>query len=207
MTYEERQALFRKCRSYPHGDDFPTGWFQSPDIRREDVVLWILWALFSTETHRPEWEEEINEYVSDIENLLGRTFEPGYNDKAKSMRLTFDPVVAAHRPLVWYIVSIANSRQPSIADTLSDTRSSVVSTFTLRSPFGLTGSRTMPLPDGFGASHLGLRPSYPTDLLILGSRTGIVPTAQQRSCPFYFSMALGYGYSRLFSCSHSHTLT
>jgi hypothetical protein len=109
LTYKERQLLFKRCRSCQDGDDFPIGWFQSSDIKRENVILWILWALFSTDTYQPEWEEEINEYILSIESLLGHKFEHGYDDRAKSMRLTFDPVVAVHRPLVWYIVSFTSS--------------------------------------------------------------------------------------------------
>lgn len=69
------------------------------------MILWILWALFSTDTYQPEWEDEINGYIADIEGLLGRTLEEGFNDKIGCMRLTFDPVVSLHRPFLWYLVS------------------------------------------------------------------------------------------------------
>ena len=82
------------------------GWFRSSNLKRENVVLWILWALFSTETCKPEWEEEINEYLLDIESILGSKLDGGYNDTTKSMRVTFDPVVSLHRPLLWYTVSM-----------------------------------------------------------------------------------------------------
>jgi hypothetical protein len=71
------------------------------------MILWILWALFSTDTMQPEWEDEINAYVEDMESILGRKLESGFNDKAGCMRLTFDPVVSLHRPLLWYLVSFA----------------------------------------------------------------------------------------------------
>jgi hypothetical protein len=106
LTYEERQSLFYRCKSYLVGDHYPIGWFRSSDIKREDVVLWILWALFSTETYQSVWDAEINGYLSEIEGLLYRKLENGYTDQVKAMRLTFDPVVTLHRPLVWYIVSI-----------------------------------------------------------------------------------------------------
>jgi hypothetical protein len=77
-------------------------------MKRENVIHWILWALFSTETYQSEWNDEINKYLSEIEGLLGRKLESGNGDHVKAMRLTFDPVVTLHRPLVWYIVSIAN---------------------------------------------------------------------------------------------------
>jgi len=75
-------------------------------MKRENVVLWTLWALFSTETYQSEWDAEINGYLSEIEGLLNRKLEHGYADQAKAMRLTLDPVITLHRPLVWYIVSI-----------------------------------------------------------------------------------------------------
>ena len=54
---------------------------------------------------RPEWEEEVNGYVREVENILGRRLEAGYNEEAKSLRLTFDPVVTLHKPILWYLVS------------------------------------------------------------------------------------------------------
>ena len=75
-------------------------------MKRDDVILWTLWALFSTETYQSEWDDEINGYLFEIECLLDRKLESGYADRAKSMRLTLDPVVTLHRPFVWYIVSI-----------------------------------------------------------------------------------------------------
>ena len=119
MTYQERQLLFKRCRSYLDGDDYPISWFQSPtDTKKQNIILWILWALFSTETYQPEWEEEINGYLLDIESLLGRKLEGGYSETAKCMRVTFDPVVTLHRPLVWYAVSFSEfiTRCTSIYD-------------------------------------------------------------------------------------------
>ena len=81
LSYRERRLLFKKCRSYLVGDDYPMGWFQSSNLKSENVVLWILWALFSTETCKPEWEEEINEYLLDIES--SRKLDGSYNGAAK----------------------------------------------------------------------------------------------------------------------------
>lgn len=115
INYSERQALFNRCKSYLVGHDYPTGWFLDPDFKREDAVHWMLWALFSSETAQPEWEEEIVEYVEEIEKILGRKLDHGTAEAglaSKSMRLTFDPVVMLHRPFVWYLVRIT-SRSPS----------------------------------------------------------------------------------------------
>ena len=33
---------------------------------------------------RPEWEEEVDRYVREIENILGERLEAGYSEEAKS---------------------------------------------------------------------------------------------------------------------------
>jgi hypothetical protein len=72
----------------------------------------VLWAIFSSDREHAslEWQEEIDSYVTSIEKLLGRKLEPGRNGDVKSMRLTLDPVVMLHRPLVWYGVSFVYRR-------------------------------------------------------------------------------------------------
>ena len=49
--------------------------------------------------------KEVDGYVREVENILGRRLEAGYNEEAKSLRLTFDPVVTLHKPILWYLVS------------------------------------------------------------------------------------------------------
>ena len=108
LSYEERQALFIKCKTHlvKH---YPSGWFLTPNMKRDNIVHWTLWALFASETMRPEWEEEVDGYVREVENILGRRLEAGYSEEAKSLRLTFDPVVTLHRPILWYLVSTSRS--------------------------------------------------------------------------------------------------
>jgi hypothetical protein len=89
--------------------DLAHGWFNfTPfhSIRRDNVVEWVLWALFSAsrDTALLEWEEELKGYVQCIERLLGRKLEDGLNEKIKCLKVTLDPVVSLHRPLLWYIV-------------------------------------------------------------------------------------------------------
>ena len=52
-----------------------------------------------------EWEEELEEYLSMVEVIIGRKLAPGYNAEARCMRLTIDNVSMLHRPLIWYLVS------------------------------------------------------------------------------------------------------
>ncbi|KAI0685398.1 Alpha/Beta hydrolase protein [Cytidiella melzeri] len=115
FTRAEREALFAKCFATMRDAELATGWFHfsEPDtIRRDNVVEWVLWALFSSsrDAYLDEWKEEIESYVKAVERLLGRKLEEGMNDRVKCMKVTLDPVIACHRPLLWYIiVSIVDS--------------------------------------------------------------------------------------------------
>ncbi|KAJ3912833.1 hypothetical protein F5877DRAFT_53419 [Lentinula edodes] len=106
LTRAQRHALFLRCSKRIAGSRYPLGWFTSPNIKRQNVVEWILWALFSAtpETAQESWEEEMEEYVTKVEELLGMKLEPGRIDATSALRLTLDPVKMVHRPLVWYLV-------------------------------------------------------------------------------------------------------
>lgn len=111
LTRSERQVLFQRCATCLPDSTYPTGWFLSPEIKRDNVVEWLLWALFSMTLETamlneewPEWEEELAGYIETIEKLVGRRFEPGRNDLTRSMRIAFDRVLMCHRPLVWYAI-------------------------------------------------------------------------------------------------------
>ncbi|KAL0066940.1 hypothetical protein AAF712_005929 [Marasmius tenuissimus] len=113
LTRTEREVLFTKCSSviFPPSGNYPTGWFTIPNqdsvrLRKQNVVEWLLWALFACEVEHAlsdEWKEEIEGYVRRIEERLGYKLEEGHEASAKSMRLTFDELKANYRPLVWYI--------------------------------------------------------------------------------------------------------
>jgi len=108
-----RRALFDRCLSHlPDPEKFLADWFQlssSLDVKRDNYIDWVLWALFATDRRGvvddPSIEEELNEYLTMIENKMGRKLEPGRNSSIKPMRLTLDPVVMLPRPMVWYVVS------------------------------------------------------------------------------------------------------
>ncbi|GAW03825.1 hypothetical protein LENED_005577 [Lentinula edodes] len=106
LTRAQRHALFLRCSKRIAGSRYPLGWFTSPNIKRQNVVEWILWALFSAtpETAQESWEEEMEEYVTKVEELLGMKLEQGRVDATSALRLTLDPVKMVHRPLVWYLV-------------------------------------------------------------------------------------------------------
>lgn len=106
----EREALFNRCHGYiPDVNAYLTNWFLSAQldmIKRQNVEAWILWAVFSTDSHKAnhdEWKEEINGYVDEVERLLGRPLEAGMAE-VESMRLTLQPVITAHRPFLWFTI-------------------------------------------------------------------------------------------------------
>ncbi|EIW51855.1 uncharacterized protein TRAVEDRAFT_24907 [Trametes versicolor FP-101664 SS1] len=86
-----------------------SGWFFSSvpdDIKRENMIEWLLWALFGThrEGLQDEWAEEIQGYLQKMESLLGRKIEEGWDQTVRCMKVSLDPVDAIHRPLVWYFI-------------------------------------------------------------------------------------------------------
>ncbi|KAF8191601.1 hypothetical protein K438DRAFT_1907036 [Mycena galopus ATCC 62051] len=107
LTRSQRRDLFERSAAHITPDNF-MGWFLPPnsDIKRDNVHEWILWAIFaSTPEHAsPEWDEELDEYMLIVEKSLGRKLEPGRVPNVKSLRLSFDPIYALHRPLIWYII-------------------------------------------------------------------------------------------------------
>ncbi|KAF8163801.1 hypothetical protein B0H34DRAFT_697014 [Crassisporium funariophilum] len=122
LSRDERHHIFIKCvaagKTHPSSEaPYPTGWFLPQDStpKREDAVDWLLWALFSTtrdEAPMEEYQAEIDGYIEEIEKLLGKSLEHGHSkdEGVRSMRITLDPVVMLHRPLVWYcIVALVDS--------------------------------------------------------------------------------------------------
>jgi hypothetical protein len=110
MTRAEREALFHKCAKTMTSQSI-TGWFvRAPghQLWRDNVVDWLLWALFSarsSDTMR-EWEEELDYYTTTMSEYVGYPLRPGTNPEMQCRRPTFDPVDMTHRPFVWYMVSV-----------------------------------------------------------------------------------------------------
>ncbi|KAH9832839.1 uncharacterized protein C8Q71DRAFT_775203 [Rhodofomes roseus] len=109
LTRKEREKLFSNCFVYIAKMNMASGWFFGSEtslIKRENMREWLLWALFgcNRENGRPEWNDEIEGYLAKLEDYTGSPFEDGWSETAKCMRLTLDPVVMLHRPLVWYAI-------------------------------------------------------------------------------------------------------
>lgn len=71
------------------------------------MAEWLLWALFGSHLDglQEEWKEELETYLSRMEQLIGCKFSVGHEEAVKCMKNTLDPVDAVHRPLLWYAVS------------------------------------------------------------------------------------------------------
>lgn len=104
---EERRDLFNLCHdnvSDPEG--YFTKWFEGSDIseiKRDNLKEFFLWAFFNRGGPPGDDDEELEEYISAAEKLLGIQLEPG-RGTARALRLTLDRVDMLHRSLTWYSV-------------------------------------------------------------------------------------------------------
>ncbi|KAI0828100.1 hypothetical protein F5Y06DRAFT_283315 [Hypoxylon sp. FL0890] len=109
LTREERRMLFQRCFvNVPDARCYLQMWFLGADeseIRRDNVRDFILWAFFDRWPGQESEEDdaELDEYIEDIEKLLGRRLEPG-RGKAEGLRLTLDEVETRYRSIAWYLV-------------------------------------------------------------------------------------------------------
>lgn len=78
------------------------------EIGRDNVKEWICWGYLNKESWDADDDEELEEYITESERLLGKKFEPG-RKAATAMRPTLDPVKILHRPLLYYLVSTHSS--------------------------------------------------------------------------------------------------
>ncbi|KFA69224.1 hypothetical protein S40285_00133 [Stachybotrys chlorohalonatus IBT 40285] len=112
---DDRRKLFRRCHSnIPDPVLYLRKWFRDApeeEIKLENVKEFFRWAFLNTGQHDPAYDEEVEEYIEEMERLLGRKFEPGRGD-AKCLRLTLDKVEMSHRSLTWYLIW----RKPSLAN-------------------------------------------------------------------------------------------
>jgi hypothetical protein len=105
---DDRRRLFQRCHSnIPDPDRYLTKWFRDApvaEIKRENVKDFFRWAFLNSGEPDPAYDEELGEYIGEMEKLLGRKLEPGRGD-AQCLRLTLDKVEMSHRSLLWYLVS------------------------------------------------------------------------------------------------------
>ena len=108
ISRERRRALFCRChQNIPDPERYLRKWFRdapTSEIKRENVKDFFRWAFLNNGVPNIIEDEELEEYIRDLEELLNRRIEPG-RGSAKCFRLTLDEVDMLHRSLTWYLVS------------------------------------------------------------------------------------------------------
>lgn len=109
LCQEDRRKLFWRChRNIPDPDQYLKRWFRDApmsEIKRENVKDFFRWAFLNTGEPDPAHDEELEEYVGEMERLLERKLESGRGN-SKCLTLTLDKVDMLHQSLTWYLVSI-----------------------------------------------------------------------------------------------------
>lgn len=80
------------------------------EIKRDNVKDFFRWAFLNTGVPNTVHDEELEEFVREMEYLLKRKIEPGRGN-AKCLRLTLEKVDMLHRSLTWYMVSPCRKMQ------------------------------------------------------------------------------------------------
>jgi len=83
-------------------------WFldaPASEIKRDNIKEFFQWAFLNMKEADPAYDEELEEYIGEMEKLLGRKLEHG-RGKAKCLRLAYDRIEMLHRSLIWYLVSL-----------------------------------------------------------------------------------------------------
>ncbi|KAF9130375.1 hypothetical protein BGW39_003124 [Mortierella sp. 14UC] len=137
---EERRELFERCmETVERGAGarkwvetwFDTGRTDRParteDIARSNMMQWLAWAFWASSIEEvfgsPSDMMELNRMVDYIEATKDIKFAIGFNPNVECIRLAFDPVIASHRPLVYYaLVWIANTFAGLVFTVLGFTR-------------------------------------------------------------------------------------
>jgi len=108
LTRSQRKALFHQSVNLvPDQSYFARKWLlyaHWDDIRRENIKDWLLWALWDRDGLPGDDDEELEEYLVEIETQLGMVIGKGRGE-AEALRLSFDKVRMTHRSLFYYMVS------------------------------------------------------------------------------------------------------
>ncbi|KAM3416410.1 hypothetical protein BST61_g8007 [Cercospora zeina] len=108
-TRQERQDLFNKCQREIHDPiSFLSGWFRGArveDIGRQELRKFVDWSFWEGRAEVASEEDgdnaEIEEYMNKMEIMMPQPFQKGPG-KARSLRLTLDPIEIEPRSLLWY---------------------------------------------------------------------------------------------------------
>lgn len=114
---DDRRILFRRCcNNIPDPDRFLMKWFldaPASEIKRDNIKEFFQWAFLNMKEPDPAYDEELEEYIGEMEKLLGRKLEHG-RGKAKCLRLAYDRIEMLHRSLTWYLVSLCRKLRANL---------------------------------------------------------------------------------------------
>ena len=109
LSRDERQELFDRClASVPDIRLFLMTWFRGAplaEIKKDNVREWLAWAFFHSYSTGPVDGQELDDYVSATETVLGRKFEDGCGPY-RPLRHSVDRINIQHRPLLYYICGV-----------------------------------------------------------------------------------------------------
>ncbi|KAL9634845.1 MAG: hypothetical protein Q9164_003843 [Protoblastenia rupestris] len=86
-------------------------WFKGvhfEEIGGGNVKEWLAWGFFNKASWEAEDNDELKEYITELENSLGRRFVSG-RKAATPMRPTLDDVNISHKSLLYYILPVATT--------------------------------------------------------------------------------------------------
>lgn len=111
-SLRDRQELFERCwSSIPDLQSFLRVWFRGAtldSIHREDLKDFLAWGfLYQTKASVAD-DAELEDYVRQIEEALGRAFPPG-RGLCRPSQVSTDGLRLQHRPLLFYVVSNARN--------------------------------------------------------------------------------------------------
>lgn|SRR5690242_19127190 len=99
-------------------------------------MAWAFWAAPLEEVAQsPAAIIELNEMIDTIEEVKKVKFTEGYNPNVECIRLSLDPVIASHRPLIYYTVSRSGSNVMLTGKQDSFTRKRLSNHFAIYSTF------------------------------------------------------------------------
>ena len=103
---ERRRELFALCKdTIRDPDHYLRLWFRKAplsEIRVENVKQLYTWAFLNKQSHDLDDEAELDEYVNETEQLLGRRLKSGRGN-ATPVLVTLDKVRTLYRSLFWYL--------------------------------------------------------------------------------------------------------
>ena len=98
-----------------------SGWFlgaDCSDICRGNAEQWVAWSFFLKEPHDLDETEqaEVDDLIDRVAKWADLRMNPGFNPAVTCIRVDFDPIPSAYRPLSYYACSAGLF--PLVGDTL-----------------------------------------------------------------------------------------